>query len=133
MPLDRAHVTAASRVMLPTYPAFFGILGAGLVFTPTGRLTATPVFRYVDDHLLDIHLWGVGFLLLAAAFAAALLTHRRRVYQLALGCAIGWMSLWTVLAAASAAETGSFTAWAWPAFVGVACWASLVSLETKET
>ena len=69
----------------------------------------------------------------ARVFVAALVTQRRRAYQLALGCAIAWMSLWTVLAAASAAATGSFTAWEWPAFVGVACWASLVSLETKET
>ena len=41
MPLDRAHVTAASRVMLPTYPAFFGGLGAGLLLTPTQRLTSS--------------------------------------------------------------------------------------------
>jgi 4-amino-4-deoxy-L-arabinose transferase-like glycosyltransferase len=132
MPLTRDNVTAASRRMLPTYPCFFGAIGLGLLLTPLDRLLQTPTFHYAND-LISIRLWGAGFLALAAVFIAALLTHTRKTYQYALGVAIGWMTLWAVVAAASATDLGSFTAWAWPAFIARACWASLVSLETRET
>lgn len=132
MPLDPRHITAASRRMLPTYPAFFGIVGLGLLLTNHDRLIQTPAFNYADS-IGGIRLWGAGFLTLAAAFVVALVLKRRRPYQIALTVAIVWMTLWAAVTAASAfIDLSSFTAWAWPAFIGRACWASLVSLETRE-
>lgn len=133
MPLERANVTAASRCMLPTYPAFFGTVGLGLLLTPTTRLTETPAFAYAN-RVVDIHLWGTGFLILAIGFIATLALHRRRPYKLALGVAIVWMTLWAAVTVGAAFnDLASFTAWAWPAFIARACWASLISLEARET
>lgn len=133
MPLTPDSVTRASRTMLPTYPAFFAIIGLGLALTPERRLIQTPAFRYADQ-LVDITWWGAGFLVLAVAFIAALIAHRRRAFQLALGVGVVWMSLWAVVTAfAALQDVASFSAWAWSAFVARACWASLVSLESRET
>lgn len=133
MPLTRANMTAASQRMLPTYPAFFGVVGLGLLLTPIARLQQTPVFNFVDGYV-GIRYWGLGFLTLAAWFIVALAVHRRRWYQIALGVGIFWMGLWAVVTLASSlGDLSSFTAWAWPAFIARAQWASLVSLETRET
>lgn len=133
MPLTRTNVTAASRRMLPTYPLFFGLIGVGLLVTPLPRLLATPAFSYAHD-VVSIRAWAAAFLALAVAFAFCLIVGDRRAYQLALGAAIVWMTLWTIATIAAAfADLASFTAWAWPAFVARACWASLVSLESQET
>jgi hypothetical protein len=130
--LTRDNVTAASRRMLPTYPAFFAVIGFGLALTPTARLVQTPTFDYAN-RLIPINWWGYGFLTLAVVFTACLLTHNRRAYELALGCGIAWMTMWAVGTVASAFyDLASFTAWAWPAFVARACWASLISLEVGE-
>lgn len=133
MPLDQAHVTAASRRMLPTYPLFFGIVGLGLLLTPLARLIQTPTFRFADG-FVSIRLWGAGFLMLAAWFVVALAVKRRRSFQVALGVGIFWMTLWAVVTLASSfGDLSSFTAWAWPAFIARAQWASMISLETRET
>lgn len=133
MPLDKAHITAASQRMLPSYPVFFGVVGAGLLLTPLHRLTQTPSFNYANS-LFSIRWWGAGFLALAIAFIGALIAHRRKPYQIALGVAIAWMTLWSIVTATAAlVDLSSFTAWVWPAFIARACWASLVSLETRET
>lgn len=133
MPLTRTNVTAASRRMLPTYPLFFGIIGLGLTFTSVDRLIETPAFAYAND-FGSIRWWGVGFLVLTVVFTACLLLRRRKGYQLALGAAIVWMGIWALVTLGSAFyDVASFTAWAWPAFVARACWATLVSLEVRET
>lgn len=133
MPLTKTNVTAASRRMLPTYPIFFATIGLGLLLTSHDRLIQTPTFHYADT-FVSIRYWGAGFLALSLAFLAALALRRRRGYQIALTVAIVWMSLWAAVTAASTLTSpSSFTAWAWPAFIARACWASLVSLETRET
>lgn len=132
MPLARTHVTAASRAMLPTYPVFFIAVGLSFTLTPVERLVATPGLRFADG-FVPVGIWGLGFLAVATVLVAALLAHRRRVYQVGLGVAIVWLALWALILAISAfASTSSFTAWIWPAFVARACWASLVSLEVQE-
>lgn len=133
MTLTRDTVTAASRIMLPSYPPFFAVIGMGLLLTPTSRLLATPAFNYADQ-LVSIRWWGAAFLLLAGVFVAALVLKQRRPYQFALTIAVTWMSLFAVVTAAAALkDMASFSAWAWSAFVARACYASLVSLEVRET
>lgn len=131
--LSRATVTAASRIMLPAYAAFFAAVGASLLFTPQRRLRQTPVFDQAD-HVLDLDLWGCGYLTVAAALGWALLAHHRSGYRAALAVAAVWMSLWALVALVAAFQNhATFAAWAWPAFVAAACWASLVSLASGET
>lgn len=133
MPLTRDHVTIASRVMLPCYPVF--ALGVGLSFllTPHGRLLATPTLAYIDQ-TISLEFVGAGFLAVAAVLAAALVTHRRRTYQLALAVMCLWMLAYAgfTLASAITAEA-SWSAWTWPAMIAAACWASSLSLAAQET
>lgn len=132
MPLTREHVTAASRIMLPTYPVFLLVVGLNLTFTSDARLLASPGLSYAARSF-DLTFWGIGFLTVALVLAAALLVHRRHWYQVGLGVAISWLLIWTgVLALAALNGGASPTAWVWPAFIARACWASLVSLEVGE-
>jgi hypothetical protein len=133
MPLSRHTVTAASRVMLKIYPPFATIVGLSFVITPRRRLMDSPSLRFLDG-LVPLNLLGWGFLLVASGMLFALLRHERRTYQLALGVMIVWMFAYTVATVASAFYgQASFSAGAWPAFVCAACWATLLSLETRET
>ena len=132
MPLDRAHVTTASRVMLPAYPVFFTGVGLSLTLTPEDRLKATPAFDYAD-RLIDLDVLGGGFLALAAAFVVALLIRRRSLYQQMLSVAVVWMTAYAALMLVSALDgRASFSAWTWPGFIALACWASLRSLAVRE-
>lgn len=132
MPLDRAHVTVASRVMLPAYPLFMGALGVSFVVAPDRILLKTPTFNFAD-RLAPLPLWGVMFLLAAAGMTLALLIHRRAAYQAAIVVAFGAMGWWTILTFASTvAGDASPTAALWPAFVSVALYATYQSLVSRE-
>lgn len=132
MPLDRAHVTVASRIMLPAYPLFAAGIGLSLILTPLDRLSETPAFRYVAE-LAPLRLWGAVFLTVAAVLVVALLVRRRPAYVLGLSLMCMWMLGWAGLLVASAIkEESSWSAWTWPLFVAVACYASLASLLSRE-
>lgn len=132
MPLDRAHVTIASRVMLRVYPLFAAGVGVSLAFTPRARLLATPTFRYLDG-IVSLRAWGVAFLGLAVVLAFAWVSHKRELYQVALSLMLVWMGIYTVVTLFSAIQgQASFAAWTWPAFIMCACWASLLSLWARE-
>lgn len=132
MPLDRAHVTTASRIMLPTYPAFAG--GLGINFLIRGHdLTRAGVFYDVADTMAPLEVWGLVFLAVAVVQVAALISHRRFVYQSGLALMVGVMSVWAVVGLMAAMlEVGSYTAPLWPGFVVVACIASFRSLNAGE-
>lgn len=132
MPLTRATVTIASRIMLPTYVVFFTAVGLSLLVTTQRRLHETPAFRYADT-IADLDLWGLGFLTIATGLALALLVHRREVYRwfLAAGCI--WMSVFAVVTFLAALfGSASYSAWIWSGFVAAACWATLCSLAAGE-
>lgn len=135
MPLDRAHVTVASRVMLPTYPMLAGVLGAGFLFTPEPILLETPIYRSMA-HLAPLHFWGAGLLLIAAIQLVALALYQRRgrgLYQYALGLLAVWMAAWAgVCVVAYFGGEASPVAWVWPAFAARCCWASMLSLAARE-
>lgn len=132
MPLDRRHVTVASRVMLPTYPVLAGGLGIGFLLTPEAELLKTPIYRSMDM-LMPLGFWGAGLFVMALAQVAALLVNRRPVYVASLSIMIVWMAAW------AGVDVWSFTqdeaspfAWLWPAFAARCCWASMQSLLAGE-
>lgn len=133
MPLTRANLTIASCVMLPLYPAFSFGVGLAFVATPRARLLTSPALRTVD-HLFPLGLWGWAFLALAAWLGGALLARSRAAVVRGLAVMVAWMLLYSAVMAWSAIDGGaSFSAWTWPMFVGVACFASTLSLMARES
>lgn len=129
MPLTRAFVTAASRVMLPTYPPFALYIGLVYATDPLGRLEGSSAFP-----LLPTALWGAGFIAAGTVLVAALVVRRRSLYVLALAPLLVWLLVWAgALAWNAVFGDGSFSAPAFPAFVAVACWATMISLQSRET
>lgn len=132
MTLRRTNVSAANRVLLPTFPAFFAWVGASLAFSPVASLRKTPVFQFVDDRM-PIQVWGWVFLAAAAAMVVALVIHHRNTYQLAIAVAIGVIAWWFILSVGSTlAGEASISAGAWPFGIGSALVAASVSLASRE-
>jgi hypothetical protein len=99
---------------------------------PQERIAATAGIRFVDS-LLPLWIWGVGFLVIAAVLIMALSCRRRSAYIFALSTMTVWMAVWALLLFASAMDGGaSWSAWTWPGFIGVACWATILSLHSRE-
>lgn len=129
MPLTRAKVTIASRVMLPTYPTFAAWIGLVYATDPDSRLAGSPAFP-----LLPTTVWGVGFIVGAACLSCALVAGDRDLYAKALAPLLIWLGVWAAALAWSAIFDGtSFSAPAFPLFGAVACWATMLSLLTRET
>ena len=130
-PLQRDTVTAASRIMLPTYVVFFGLLGINyLAADQTAQ--ASPPLVYVDDRV-PLPAWGAVFLTCAAVMAVSLLLRRRTLYRYALWyCGLA-MVVWMVgIAFASKAGEATPFAWVWAYLAASACFASDRSLGTGE-
>lgn len=132
MPLTRANVTRASRVMLPTYVGFFTIVGLNYAFAPTSRLLPSPVLRYANS-VMNIRGWGLVFLLAAALMALALATGRRDMYRYALLLCSLSLAVWTVVGILAVFFSNASPAgWVYSAFVLAACFASYRSLTVRE-
>lgn len=131
MPLDRQHITAASRVMLPTYVVFFGVVGVNFIASPH-RLAASPMLRYADD-VMSLRAWGGLFFGCCMLMVAAMAIGHRDLYRFALLMCAFSMVLWAVVAILGIfVEPVSFSAWVWPATVAAACFASNRSLVRRE-
>ncbi|HKY57652.1 MAG TPA: hypothetical protein VJL80_06415 [Aeromicrobium sp.] len=131
MPLDRAHVTVASRIMLPTYIGFFLIIGCNYIIDPP-RLAQSPMLRFADS-LMSLQVWGSLFVACSLIMAAAMWSKRRTLYRFGLILAGTSMGLWAIAATFGAfLEPISFSAWAWPTFVTCATVASNRSLVRGE-
>ena len=132
MPLDRAHVTRASRIMLPTYVVFFGMVGLNYLTTSRDTLLATPALAYVD-RVMSLRAWGLLFLAAALLMVAALATRRRLLYRFALRlCALSMLLFTGATVAAACFSNATPFGWAYPALVVAACAASDWSLATRE-
>lgn len=132
MPLTRASVTVASRIMLPAYTIAFAWIGFNYLLTPLDRLTESPALRYLDA---VVGLRAIGLLLVTAGalIALALMTSRRDMARYALVVAGICMGLLLVafLVAPFLSQT-SPSAGAWP-FIGLAaCRASYKSVTAYE-
>lgn len=131
MPLDRRHITAASRITLPTYVVLFAALGSNYLYDPD-RLQASPGLHFADS-IMPLQVWGGMFVVVASLMLAALVTHVRAVFQYALLVAIISESLWSLslLLGAFTAEL-SWTAWIRDAAIAAFCFASYRSLMKRE-
>lgn len=131
MPLDRAHVTVASRVMLPTYVVFFGVLGVNYLMANDAALNA-PALVFAAN-VMPLPAWGGLFVACSLMMTAALLMRRRVLYRFALRmCAVAMVFWAIVIAAASLQGEATPLAAVWSGFVAVACYASDRSLATRE-
>lgn len=132
VPLTRASVTAASRIMLPTYPILFGAVGLNYLLDAR-RLNDSPALAYADD-LMPLPGWGILFLAAAVIMIIALLRGGRTAYRYALWiCMIAATAFALALLGAVIFGGASYTAPLWPAFAARCCWASERSLLTRET
>lgn len=130
--MTRNTVTAASRIMLPTYVAMFGAIGLSYVFGPHKIAAASPALAFAD-RMMPLPAWGALFLGCSAMMAAALLTHRRMLYRWALRMCGVSMTIWAlIIGLATLHGDATPAAAAWPAFVAVACLASDRSLAVRE-
>lgn len=128
-PLSRSTVTLGSRVMLPTYPAFALYIGFVYATDPAARLAGSSAFP-----LLPTAVWGAGFVTAGAVLVAALLVGRRSLYVFSLSPLLLWLLVWAAALGGNAAVAdGSFSAPAFPAFIAVTCWATMLSLASRET
>lgn len=127
MPLDRDHLTVASRIMVPTYVVFFSVVGSNFLFGPSARLQS-PMLRYADT-LMDIHIWGGLFLGCGLLMLTAMWLRNRDMYRYGLiVCALS-MATWALVAVLGIfAQPISFSAWAWPGAMTAACLATNRSL-----
>lgn len=137
MPLDRENLTGPSKIMLPLYTTFYLVVGVSYLATPVARLRETPTLRYADG-LFGVPLHGWAFMFLACGVLMALAgvfrsTRSARVYMrfaLLFGGTI--VAGWTGLNVAAAFDgAASYSAWAWPAVIAGACYASYRSLTYR--
>lgn len=132
VPLTRDSITSASVVMLPVYVALFTVVGGNYLITPASRLNDSPTLAYASD-LMSLRVWSIFFIVIAVMMMTAMVRSRRTVFRYALWLGIVCMGAWALLFVAAAVwSTASPGAWAWPAFVAAACYASARSLTKGE-
>lgn len=132
MPLDRQHVTAASRIMLPTYVSFFALLGINYLAADDIAL-ASPALAFAND-VMPLPVWGCLFIACAVIMFCALVTKRRALYRWALRmCGLSMVFLAVVIAWAAWMGDATPLAFIWAGFVAAACYATDRSLARRET
>ncbi len=130
--LWRSTVTHASRVMLPTYPLVYALVGMTFVLQSPLR-TGSPTYDIARD-LMPITSWGYLFTFVAIVETAALLLHERGIYLGTLIFGAGLTTFWAMLIfwAACTNPTVSFSASYWLFGMAVAHAASARSLASME-
>lgn len=94
--MTRNTVTAASRIMLPSYVIAFCWFGAGWMFGDRTTILENPALRFAD-HWLPIHWWGALLVTCGLLIFAAMLSHRRTLCRLALWIAAIAMGVFVVV------------------------------------
>lgn len=130
--LDRAHITRASRVMLPTYAIMYTILGYLFLLQRPER-TSGEAFD-IAKMVLPIHGWGWVFAIVSALEVTAMWSRKRSMYMAALILGVGLAAFWTVVlgAAAVASPQVSFTGCVWVGGWVAAQMATALSLAARE-
>jgi hypothetical protein len=131
MPLTRASMTIAQRVMTVANTALAAAFGYGYVFE-ADTLRHAAAYRSID-RLIPLEVQGVGYLGIALCLGVGLAVRSRRVHV----AGLAWLMAWTVilaglLVAGWLRHDVTFLAWVLPAYVAVACWASMLSLVAQE-
>ena len=130
--MERSEVTPATRIMIPAYVAFFAWIGLSNTFTPLHRLLMTPGLRH-SHPVVDLRVWGLIFLAIAAALVFAMLWPRSRAarpaaaYVLLVGSIV--MVIWMAfLVAAWIFGEATPAAGAYAFLPAIACYATYRSL-----
>lgn len=135
MPLTRATVTAASRIMLPAYVLLTAWFGFQYLFDPTGRINRSHGLVYPRQVMGGTMApWGLVFLGLAALMLLAIALRNDTTFALALGMGVVVFLIWFWCSVKSMSldPTVAPTAPAVWLFIATACFASLVSLVKRE-
>jgi hypothetical protein len=134
VPLDRDHVTIASRIMLPAHVLLSAWVGAAWMFQGAIR-TQVPAL-YALRHVWPLPATGFVLALGAVVVVGAMLSKHRAVAAIALGASgLMYLVLTGFVVAAffqDAAGSPSFAAPAWTLYPAVAHLASLASLAFDE-
>lgn len=133
MPLDRAHITKASALMLPFYIVTDAIYGVMFILDPGSRFGHAPSLAIARE-LLPLDVWGVMWLTLACFMVGAWGSRRRDAMIGALWVSLITWLLWGFTTAAAVFTQPLVTPLAgWPGLtLAVAQLASVRSLRTKE-
>lgn len=132
MPLTRANVTVASRIMLPTYVITFAWFGITYLFGPKSVLVSSPALAFADD-VMPLRAWGAVFLACSLLMLTAMLAGTRLLFRFALRMCGLSMIVWAlIISGAYLAGDVSASAPLWSAFIAVACFASDRSLAVRE-
>lgn len=132
MPLTRATITIAQRVMTVANTALAAAFGYGYVFE-ADALRRAPAYLSIDG-LIPLEAQGVGYLGIAALLGVGLIVHNRLVHVVGLAWLMAWTATLGVLLVVGWLDGDvTFLAWVLPTYVAVACWASMLSLLARET
>lgn len=127
MPLTRGNVTYASRIMLPVHIVFSSWLGLAWLAQDSTR-TAVPSL-YALRGVWPIQNTGIVLVVVGVIALLGVLSHRRVVAAVALGMgALAYLILTGFIAWPLLSGAGSFSSPAWPLYVALAHFASMVSL-----
>lgn len=130
MPLSKANVTIASRLMLPTHAIFSTYLGVTWAIQDPTR-THTKALTVLN--VWPIEATGVILAAFGVALVAGLLSQRRTIAAIALAAnVIVYLALAGIILAASISAHASWSAAAWPVYIAVAHFASMLSLANDE-
>lgn len=130
--LTPENVTAASRIMLPVYVGFFGIVGANFILTPLTRLLESPGLEFANT-IISIRAWGILFVIASIIMLGGLIVHERNWFRFGLILSTSVAGIWSLsLVLGVFLSDVSPSAWTWPAFVTAACIASYRSLSKGE-
>jgi hypothetical protein len=125
-------LTAPSRIMLPWYLAHFLIIALNFLLAPISRLVAHPTLEQAHA-LVNLRVWGVLFALAFVLMVLAFATKSRMMFRYALYLGATVLLIWAaVLGSAVVFNQASFSAWAWPFGLALACYASNLSLLGKK-
>lgn len=140
MPLNRAHTTRPTHIMLPTYVVGYAWFGIGYALTPVALIQASPVLKYAEN-VMSMTAWGALFAFDAALIAAAVIvgeTNPRRAWprtaaMYALMLTFILMAIWTgIVVASTFSGVASFGSGALPFICTMACLASYYSLLRRD-
>lgn len=131
-PMTRDAVGPVLRIVLPSLAAFCWYLAYSWLVISDDELANSIALRTLDSYP-SLDLWAVGMGLGAVVMTLALLRHSKGLYVYASAGVLA-VQILLALTYAAAALTGptSSSAWAWPAFVAVVCFACIKALTSRE-
>lgn len=133
MPLDRANVTIASRVMLPSYAALNLAFAVAFLSDYQNRLSLAPSLD-IARAWMPIERWGILWFTLTALMVMALVVRHRPAFVAALAINAGSWFAWGFLTTAAIFTQPNVSplAGVLPWFVATASFASMLSLLAGE-